>query len=54
MPQVTAQGKTFICDRGANLRQVLLQNSVALHNGNTSFINCHGLGSCGTCGVITV
>ncbi|HEY9806525.1 MAG TPA: 2Fe-2S iron-sulfur cluster-binding protein [Candidatus Obscuribacterales bacterium] len=51
MPQVTAQGKTFICDRGANLRQVLLQNNVALHNGNANFINCHGLGSCGTCAV---
>ncbi|MBW4486487.1 MAG: (2Fe-2S)-binding protein [Trichocoleus desertorum ATA4-8-CV12] len=51
MPQITAQGKTFICDRGANLRQVLLQNNVALHNGNASFINCHGLGSCGTCAV---
>lgn len=51
MPKVTAQGKTFECDRGANLRQVLLQHGVALHNGNAALINCRGLGSCGTCAV---
>ncbi|AFY66000.1 2Fe-2S iron-sulfur cluster-binding protein [Geitlerinema sp. PCC 7407] len=51
MPKVTAQGKTFECDRGANLRQVLLQNGVALYNGQAKVINCHGIGTCGTCAV---
>jgi len=30
MPTVTAQGKTFTCDRGANLRQELLKRKPAL------------------------
>ena len=51
MPQITAQGKTFRCDRGANLRQVLLENEINLYNGNASVINCHGIGTCGTCTV---
>ncbi|OLP20420.1 (2Fe-2S)-binding protein [Leptolyngbya sp. 'hensonii'] len=51
MPKVTAQGKTFECEQGANLRQVLLQNGVDLYNGNASTVNCHGFGTCGTCAV---
>ena len=51
MPKVTAQGKTFECPQGANLRQVLLQNGIELYNGATSSLNCHGLGTCGTCAV---
>ncbi|MDX2255802.1 MAG: 2Fe-2S iron-sulfur cluster-binding protein [Pseudanabaenaceae cyanobacterium bins.39] len=50
MPQVTAQGKTFTCETGSNLRQVLLQNDVALYN--SGIINCHGIGTCGTCAVM--
>jgi ferredoxin len=49
--KVQAQGKTFECDRGANLRQVLLKNGIDLYNGNAKVINCHGLGTCGTCAV---
>ncbi len=48
MPQVMAQGKTFTCDQGANLRKVLLENNIDLYNGNARVINCHGLGTCGT------
>ena len=51
MPQVTAQGKTFTCNEGANLRKVLLKNNIDLYNGNASIINCHGIGTCGTCTV---
>jgi len=51
MPQVTAQGKTFECETGANLRRVLLANGVALYNGQAKVINCRGIGSCGTCAV---
>lgn len=51
MPEVYAQGKTVHCDPGANLRQVLLQHGVAVHNGNAALINCRGLGTCGTCAV---
>jgi ferredoxin len=51
MPQVTAQGKTFDCETGANLRQVLLANGIDLYNGAATTVNCHGLGTCGTCAV---
>lgn len=51
MPKVTAQGKNFTCETGANLRQVLMDNGVDLYNGNAKFINCMGIGTCGTCAV---
>lgn len=51
MPKVIAQGKTIECDRGANLRQVLLKNNVDLYNGGATMINCRGIGTCGTCAV---
>ncbi|MFM9267731.1 2Fe-2S iron-sulfur cluster-binding protein [Tychonema sp. BBK16] len=51
MVKVQAQGKTFECDRGSNLREVLLKNGIDLYNGNATIINCHGLGTCGTCAV---
>ena len=51
MPTVSAQRKTFECDTGANLRQVLMAQGVALYNGQSAIINCRGLGSCGTCAV---
>ncbi|MDX2212639.1 MAG: 2Fe-2S iron-sulfur cluster-binding protein [Oculatellaceae cyanobacterium bins.114] len=51
MPKVAAQGKIIDCSNGANLRQVLLQNGIELHNGQSSWINCRGIGTCGTCAV---
>ncbi|MEA5513154.1 2Fe-2S iron-sulfur cluster-binding protein [Nodularia sp. UHCC 0506] len=51
MPKVLAQGKTIECYTGANLRRILRQNGVDLHNGGAELINCRGIGSCGTCAV---
>lgn len=51
MPKITAQGRTFECEAGANLRRVLLQQGVALYNQQATLINCRGIGSCGTCAV---
>ena len=51
MVKVQAQGKTFECDRESNLREVLLKNGIDLYNGNAKIINCHALGTCGTCAV---
>lgn len=51
MPTIKAQGKVFECEVGANLRQVLLQQGIALHNDRSQIINCRGLGTCGTCAV---
>lgn len=51
MPKVLAQGKTIECERGANLREILPHNGIDLYNGGAKFINCRGIGSCGTCAV---
>ncbi len=51
MPTIKAQGKVFQCRDGENLRRVLLKNDIAVYNGAASVINCHGLGTCGTCAV---
>ncbi|NJN22792.1 MAG: 2Fe-2S iron-sulfur cluster binding domain-containing protein [Leptolyngbya sp. RL_3_1] len=47
MPTITAAGKTFPCETGANLRRALLDNGIDLHNGQAKLINCRGIGSCG-------
>jgi ferredoxin len=54
MPLIKAQGKTIECPVGANLRRVLLQHEIDLYNGAATVINCHGLGTCGTCAVAVV
>ena len=51
MPTVTAQGKTFECKAGANLRQVLMKNGVDLYSPRANYVNCMGIGTCGTCAV---
>lgn len=51
MPIIKVCGKTIACERGANLRKVLLEGGIALYNGNAAWINCRGIGSCGTCAV---
>lgn len=51
MPYITVQGKTVECETGANLRQVLLKENINLYNGQATLINCHGIGTCGTCAV---
>lgn len=52
MPKVQAQGKTIECVRGANLRQILLQNGLDLYNSGAKVINCRLIGNCGTCAVL--
>lgn len=49
MPTLTAQGKMIPCEAGANLRHVLRQNGINVHNGAAQTINCRGIGTCGTC-----
>ena len=51
MPTITAQGKTFQCKTGANLRQVLMENGVDLYSSKANYVNCMGIGTCGTCAV---
>lgn len=51
MVSIEAQGKTITCDRGENLRRVLLKHGIDLYNGRASAINCRAIGTCGTCAV---
>ena len=51
MPSIQFQGKTITCEAGENLRQVLLRENLALYNGKAEYINCMGIGTCGTCAV---
>jgi ferredoxin len=51
MPVVSFKGKEIICEKGANLREVLMENGLNPHNGSSRVVNCFGLGSCGTCAV---
>ncbi len=51
MPTITAEGKTFTCENGANLREALLKNGIDVYNGAASVVNCYGHGTCGTCAV---
>ena len=51
MPTITAQGKTFHCKPGTNLRQALLDNGIALYSPRANYVNCMGIGTCGTCAV---
>ncbi len=51
MLQIKINGKTLHCEAGANLREVLIKNDMSPHNGNARYLNCFGLGTCGTCAV---
>mmetsp|Transcript_28345 Transcript_28345/g.47566 ORF Transcript_28345/g.47566 Transcript_28345/m.47566 type:complete len:429 (+) Transcript_28345:89-1375(+) len=48
---VTYRGKSFEVRKGAKLRTALLKNSVTPHNEGAVYVNCRGIGSCGTCAV---
>lgn len=49
MPTITAQGKTFECEYGENLRQALMRNGIDLYSPRANYVNCMGIGTCGTC-----
>jgi ferredoxin len=48
---VQFKGKTIAVKQGQNLRQALLNADVSPYNGTAFWLNCHGLGTCGTCAV---
>ncbi len=55
MPKVTVHNsetgevKSFKAGYGANLRKAALFKDVDLYKGIWTQLNCHGMGSCGTC-----
>ena len=51
MQKVSFKGRVIQCSKGEKLRDVLLKNHLSPHNKNARFINCHGMGTCGTCAV---
>lgn len=51
MPRVRFGGQDIVCPVGANLRDVLKGAGLPPHNGNATWLNCKGIGTCGTCAV---
>jgi ferredoxin len=43
------QGKTIEVESGEKLRKALLARGLSPHNGAAKWLNCKGLGTCGTC-----
>ena len=48
---ISFKGKTFTVAAGSNLRAALLKEVMSPHNGAAKWLNCKGLGTCGTCAV---
>ncbi len=51
MPTVTIDKQVIECQKGDNLRNVLLDAGAPLYNGFAKQIHCRGLGTCGTCSI---
>lgn len=51
MPFIEFKGKRFEVRRGTNLRKACREAGLSPHNGTARWINCKGLGTCGTCAV---
>lgn len=51
MPTVTFEGERIECERGAELRETLLEADLSPHNGASNYANCGGRAICGTCAV---
>ena len=48
---VEMDGKKISVKKGEPLRAALLRAGVTPHNGQSNWLNCKGLGTCGTCAV---
>jgi ferredoxin len=51
MPTIQFEERKIYCARGAQLREVLIRHGIVPHNGNSRYLNCMGVGTCGTCAV---
>jgi ferredoxin len=49
--EIRYEGKRWRCEDGANLRRVMLEQGVSPYNGSAGYVNCRGMGTCGTCAV---
>lgn len=51
MPTIQFDGQSIKCEKGANLRRVLMNAGLPLYNGAAKYIHCRGFGTCGTCAI---
>lgn len=51
MPLVHFMGRATECAAGTRLRDALLDAGLTPHHSAMTILNCHGLGTCGTCAV---
>ena len=51
MPKITFGDAQITVEKHANLRSVLLKAKLSPHNSGARFVNCKGMGTCGTCAV---
>lgn len=51
MPVIYYEKLKISCEKGDNLREILVKNGIYPHNGASRYVNCFGLGTCGTCAV---
>jgi len=49
--KVIFEGEELVANDGENLRALLKKHDKKLHNQNSNYLNCKGLGTCGTCAV---
>lgn len=49
MPRVHFNNQSITVERDVNLRRALLDHDLPVYNGTAKYLNCHGLGTCGTC-----
>ena len=48
---ITFKGEEIEVERGTNLRSAIISQNLSVHNDKSSYLNCQGLGTCGTCAV---
>lgn len=51
MPKIRFGDRTITCAEGTTLREALQVEGITPHNGRSRWLNCTGIGSCGTCAV---
>jgi ferredoxin len=51
MLKINFKGREIPCKQGDNLRKVLRQANLTPHNSEANWLNCKGMGTCGTCAI---
>ncbi len=50
--KIEFNSKTILVKKNSNLRKALKENSLLPYNGMSTYLNCRGFGTCGTCAVM--